>query len=72
MLLPMLDSAPGVMAAKRLTKPDKKLVIMYIPNGIVRRQFFPGESQAEVPEFIGGFNADKTKESRRFKNKPGI
>ena len=72
MLLPMLNSAPGVMAAKRLTKPDKKLVIMYIPNGIVRRQFFPGESQAEVPEFIGGFNADKTKESRRFKNKPGI
>ena len=72
MLLPMLDSAPGVMAAKRLTKPDKKLVIMYIPNGIVRRQFFPGESQAEVPEFIGGFNADKTKESRRFKNKPVI
>ena len=72
MLLPMLDSAPGVMAAKRLTKPDKKLVIMYIPNGIVRRQFFPGESQAEVPEFIGGFNADKTKASRRFKNKPGI
>ena len=72
MLLPMLDSAPGVMAAKRLTKPDKKLVIMYIPNGIVRRQFFPGESQAEVPEFIGGFNADKTKENRRFKNKPGI
>ena len=72
MLLPMLDSAPGVMAAKPLTKPDKKLVIMYIPNGIVRRQFFPGESQAEVPEFIGGFNADKTKESRRFKNKPGI
>ena len=72
MLLPMLDSAPGVMAAKRLTKPDKKLVIMYIPNGIVRRQFFPGESQAVVPEFIGRFNADKTKESRRFKNKPGI
>ena len=72
MLLPMLDSAPSVMAAKRLTKPDKKLVIMYIPNGIVRRQFFPGESQAEVPEFIGGFNADKTKASRRFKNKPGI
>ena len=72
MLLPMLDSAPSVMAAKRLTKPDKKLVIMYIPNGIVRRQFFPGESQAEVPEFIGGFNADKTKENRRFKNKPGI
>lgn len=72
MLLPMLDSAPATMAAQRLTKPDKKLVIMYIPNGIVRRQFFPGEVQAKIPEFIGGFNADKTKEKRRFKNKPGI
>ena len=72
MLLPMLNSAPAAMAAQRLTKPDKKLVIMYIPNGIVRRQFFPGEVQAEIPEFIGGFNADKTKEKRRFKNKPGI
>ena len=72
MLLPMLHSSPAAMAAKRLAKPDKKLVIMYIPNGIVRRQFFPGEDQAEIPGFIGGFNADKTKEQRRFKNEPGI
>ena len=72
MLLPMLHSSPAAMAAKRLAKPDKKLVIMYIPNGIVRRQFFPGEGEAELPGFIGGFNADKTKEQRRYKNEPGI
>ena len=72
MLLPMLHSSPSAMAAKRLAKPDKKLVIMYIPNGIVRRQFFPGEGEAELPGFIGGFNADKTKEQRRYKNEPGI
>ena len=72
MLLPMLHSSPAAMAAKRLAKPDKKLVIMYIPNGIVRRQFFPGENKAELPDFIGGFNADKTKEQRRFKNEAGI
>ena len=72
MLLPMLHSSPAAMAAKRLAKPDKKLVIMYIPNGIVRRQFFPGEGEAELPGFIGGFNADKTKEQRRHKNEPGI
>ena len=72
MLLPMLHSSPAAMAAKRLAKPDKKLVIMYIPNGIVRRQFFPGEGEAELPAFIGGFNADKTKEQRRYKNEPGI
>ena len=72
MLLPMLHSSPAAMAAKRLAKPDKKLVIMYIPNGIVRRQFFPGEGEAELPGFIGGFNAAKTKEQRRYKNEPGI
>ena len=72
MLLPMLHSSPAAMAAKRLAKPDKKLVIMYIPNGIVRRQFFPGEGEAELPAFIGGFNADKTKEQRRYKNETGI
>ena len=72
MLLPMLHSSPSAMAAKAAAKPDKKLVIMYIPNGIVRRQFFPGEDQAAIPGFIGGFNADKTKGQRRFKNEPGI
>ena len=72
--LPFLHSVPEAMAAipKAGQKPDKKLVIMYIPNGIVRRQFFPGENEADLPGFIGGFNADKTKDKRRFKNKPGI
>jgi hypothetical protein len=45
---------------------------MYIPNGIVRRCFFPGEEESELPGFIGGFNADKTKTQRRVANKPGI
>ena len=45
---------------------------MYVPNGVVRRTFFPGEEDAELPGFIGGFNADKVKEQRRFKNEPGI
>ena len=72
--LPFLHSVPEAMAAipKAGEKPDKKLVIMYIPNGIVRRCFFPGEDMAELPAFIGGFNADKTKKQRRFKNDPGI
>ena len=52
--------------------PSKKLVIMYIPNGIVRRCFFPGEENAELPGFIGGFDADKTKEQQRIANLPGI
>ena len=48
--------------------PSKKLMLMYIPNGIVRRCFFPGEEEAELPAFIGGFNADKTKKERRLEN----
>ena len=73
MALPVLHSAPAAMAAtKQAGKPDKKLVIMYIPNGIVRRQFFPGEDKAALPGFIGGFNADKTKNERRIANEPGI
>ena len=47
-------------------------MLMYIPNGIVRRCFFPGEEEAELPAFIGGFNADKTKKERRLENVPGI
>jgi hypothetical protein len=53
-------------------RPSKKLVIVYIPNGIVRRCFFPGEEDAELPGFVGGFNADKTKDQKRVRNKPGI
>ena len=45
---------------------------MYIPNGIVRRCFFPGEEQGELPDFVGGFNADKSKKQKRKQNAPGI
>jgi len=45
---------------------------MYIPNGIVRRCFFPGEEEGTLPGFVGGFNADKTKNQKRKQNKPGI
>ena len=61
-----------VIPAAKDGKPNKKLVIMYVPNGLVRRCFFPGEEEATLPGFIGGFNADKTKNQRRYKNTPGI
>ena len=73
--LPFLHSlAPRSRAADAAAnaKPAKKLVIMYIPNGIVRRCFFPGEENSDLPDFIGGFDADKTKQERRKLNKPGI
>ena len=45
--LPFLHSIAGANEINQKGKPSKKLVIMYIPNGIVRRCFFPGEEEAE-------------------------
>jgi len=68
--LPFLPSLARGKATDFL--PNKKLVMMYIPNGILRRYFFPGEEDAILPGFVGGFNADKIKDQRRLVNKPGI
>ena len=70
MALPFLPSVAGKAIAA--TRPDKKLLMMYVPNGLVRRCFFPGEENGELPGFVGGFNADKMKDQKRIKNKPGI
>lgn len=70
--LPFLHSLAGAANNPEKTRPNKKMVIIYIPNGIVRRCFFPGEEEGELPGFIGGFNADKVKNQRRTENKPGI
>ena len=72
MMLPFLPSlARGFSPAIESMAPSKKLLIMYIPNGIVRRCFFPGEEQAKLPAFVGGFNADKTKQELRVNNISG-
>ena len=68
--LPFMPSLAGEI--KKGEKPAKKLAMMYIPNGIVRRGFFPGEEEATLPGFVGGFNADKTKNNVRKQNTPGI
>jgi len=71
--LPFLHSiSQAVGAEKAISKPAKKLVMMYVPNGLVRRCFFPGEEEGELPGFVGGFDADKTKDQRRKQNVPGI
>ena len=71
--LPFLHSLPDLSGAEApKEKPAKKLVIMYVPNGLVRRCFFPGEEKGELPGFVGGFNADKFKNKKRVQNKPGI
>ena len=70
--LPFLPSLASAKTLKTRKKPDKKLVIFYIPNGINRRAFFPGEEEATLPGFVGGFNADKTKNQKRVENETGI
>jgi hypothetical protein len=72
--LPFLPSIPRSFAGAPKTgaKPAKKLVMMYVPNGLVRRCFFPGEEQKELPGFIGGFDADRIKNEQRVENKAGI
>ena len=70
--LPFLPSLATATVAKPEARPDKKLVMMYVPNGLVRRCFFPGEELSELPGFVGGFDADKTMKDKRVENKPGI
>ncbi|MCA9065026.1 MAG: DUF1552 domain-containing protein [Planctomycetaceae bacterium] len=49
MALPWLDSlAVGLDSA---TVPAKRLAVFYVPIGVVRRGFFPGEQEAAIPEF---------------------
>ncbi|MGB0741749.1 MAG: DUF1552 domain-containing protein, partial [Planctomycetaceae bacterium] len=48
--LPWLES---LAAAGSETSP-LRMAIFYVPIGVVRRGFFPGEAQAEIPVFNGG------------------
>lgn len=70
MALPFFPSLAKGKSANLLM--NKKLVMMYIPNGILRRYFFPGEEDAVLPGFVGGFNANKSKDTKRIINEPGI
>lgn len=56
--LPWLESfsgqASGADANKE--KPATRLAFFYLPNGITRRGFFPGEGDRELPKFAGQNN----------------
>ncbi|MEM7235638.1 MAG: DUF1552 domain-containing protein [Planctomycetota bacterium] len=57
--LPWLESFPGVCLAgeaKKKETPAKRLAFFYLPNGITRRGFFPGESDRKLPKFAGQNN----------------
>ncbi|MEK6234143.1 MAG: DUF1552 domain-containing protein [Planctomycetales bacterium] len=56
--LPALPSLAGSAAAKA-DQPAKKLVIMYVPNGLVRRCFIPGEENGVLPGFATVLGSEK-------------
>lgn len=46
--LPWMESLAG---ASIVDKPAQRMVFFYVPIGVVRRGFFPGEQNAEIPKF---------------------
>jgi hypothetical protein len=51
--LPWLESIASANAGK---KADVRLAFFYLPNGLVRKGFFPGESDRELPKFANQDN----------------
>jgi hypothetical protein len=57
--LPWLESVSlGASRQERTidSTPAQRLAFFYLPNGIVRRGFFPGESDRDIPQFAGQNN----------------
>ncbi len=50
LFLPALES----LAAKQAAAPAQRMAFFYVPNGVVRRGFFPGEAKIGIPGFQGG------------------
>lgn len=48
--LPWLES----VASEAAKRPPQRMAFFYVPIGVVRRGFFPGEKDAAIPAFNGG------------------
>ncbi|NCG27998.1 MAG: hypothetical protein GWP42_10710, partial [Verrucomicrobiales bacterium] len=53
--LPWLESFADTNKSKK-ENPAQRLAFFYLPNGITRRGFFPGESDRPLPPFAGQNN----------------
>ena len=53
--LPWLESCASALGRKA-KPPAKRLAFFYLPNGITRRGFFPGEDDRPLPKFAGQNN----------------
>lgn len=57
MSLPWLESYRGnCQGAETDSQPAQRLAFFYLPNGITRRGFFPGEGDRKIPKFAGQNN----------------
>ena len=54
--LPWLESFAGRSQGGGTAAPPTRLAFFYLPNGITRRGFFPGEGDRELPQFAGQNN----------------
>ncbi|MBT4692762.1 MAG: DUF1552 domain-containing protein [Planctomycetaceae bacterium] len=53
--LPLFESlagAVGTNSTSKAAKPAVRMAIYYVPMGVIRRGFFPGESEMEIPKFV--------------------
>jgi len=48
-----LPALEGVSVRAAATKPAQRIAFMYVPIGVVRRDFFPGEQDFEVAKYKG-------------------
>ncbi len=49
-------SLPSLESLAAAEKPATRLAFFYLPNGLTRRGFFPGESDRELPQFANQNN----------------
>ncbi len=52
-----LPGLEALASGERGAKPAPKLAIFYVPIGVIRRGFFPGEEQAAIPKFNGSMES---------------
>ncbi len=54
--LPWMESLASAAEKGTPKKPPVRLAFFYLPNSLIRRGFFPGESDRELPKFAGQNN----------------
>ena len=64
--LPWLESLNAATSANAI---PQRLAFYYVPIGVVRRGFFPGEAEATIPKFTSSQEEIKTKAKIPLANK---